>query len=296
MPRRITPHDDRVDRRLAYTKSANGFLLLSIVVAIVSTTTCRAGEDLFVQDASFPKSHVLAEAAILRTLHETTPVFSTRVTLAGIVTALRSEGISARLDNVALETLGISSDEQIDWRRSPLSLAVSLEQSLQDFDLTWIIRGGTLLITTEEKAEEEIRTKIYRVSGMVEVSRVPSLGRQTQQVAWQEGVDFDTLIETIALAIEPEAWDFLGGPGTIAGHVTGGHQFLIVSQTDRVHDKVEIFLRRLQHLGGTIRPGAVSLPTKLPQTSQLPEVGRDKWSRRSSRLPGSVPPGAGGFF
>ncbi len=154
----------------------SGFLLLSAVIVTGSVTTCRAGQEPFVQDASFPESHVLAEEAILRKLHGTNPAFTIPATLAGAVTSLQRQGIRARLDVSALEDFGISTDEQVDWHRSPVSLAASLEQSLHDLELTWLIRGGTLLITTNEKAEAEIRTKIYRVSGLIEFTRIPSVG------------------------------------------------------------------------------------------------------------------------
>ena len=274
-------------RRIAFTKLTSGCLLLGVVVATGSATMCRADKAPFVRDASFPESHVQAEEAILRKLHKTYPAFLAPTTLNGIVTSLKSIDISARLDVLALEDLGITSDEHVDWHGSPVSLVASLEQSLYEFDLTWIIRGGALLITTQDNAEQQMRTKIYRVSGIVEFRQIPLWGGNARQAAWQDRYDFDTLIENISIAVEPDTWEYLGGSATITAHATVRHQFLIVSQTDRVHDMVEIYLWRLNQLGGARQPRSVSPSTTLTQSSKLPEVGRDNSSRRSLRLPGS---------
>ena len=140
------------------------------------------------------------------------------------------------------------------------------------------------MITTKEVAEETIRTKIYRVTGLVERYTAPALGQHEWQVGRQTRYDFDTLIENITYAIEPDSWEDLGGPGTLASHVTSSDQYLIVSQTDRVHKQVEIFLRRLHQLG---RGGAmfVSRSWASRRPARLPEVGRGNTLPQRSKLP-----------
>ena len=72
--------------------------------------------------------------------------------------------------------------------------------------------------------------------------------------------DFDTLIDLITTTIEPDSWDEVGGPGTIAEFPT--NLSLVISQTQEVHDKISDLLeqlRRLQDLQVTIEVRFITL-------------------------------------
>ncbi|HUE72483.1 MAG TPA: hypothetical protein VMP01_16485 [Pirellulaceae bacterium] len=94
-----------------------------------------------------------------------------------------------------------------------------------------------------------------------------SAGRPSQSMGSGPGglgggviADFDTLIDLITTTIEPESWDDVGGPGTIAEFPT--NLSLVVSQTQEVHDKISDLLeqlRRLQDLQVTIEVRFITL-------------------------------------
>lgn len=72
--------------------------------------------------------------------------------------------------------------------------------------------------------------------------------------------DFDSLIELITTTVDPESWEELGGPGTIAPFET--NLSLVVSQTQEVHDRLADLLkqlRRLQDLQVTIEVRFITL-------------------------------------
>jgi general secretion pathway protein D len=72
--------------------------------------------------------------------------------------------------------------------------------------------------------------------------------------------DFDTLIELITTTIEPDSWDEVGGPGTIAEFPT--NLSLVISQTQEIHEKISDLLeqlRRLQDLQVTIEVRFITL-------------------------------------
>lgn len=72
--------------------------------------------------------------------------------------------------------------------------------------------------------------------------------------------DFDQLIELITTTVEPESWEELGGPGSIAPFST--NLSLVVSQTQEVHDRLADLLaqlRRLQDLQVTIEVRFITL-------------------------------------
>ncbi|MBI1248053.1 general secretion pathway protein GspD [bacterium] len=72
--------------------------------------------------------------------------------------------------------------------------------------------------------------------------------------------NFDQLMELITTTVEPDSWDELGGPGTIAPFST--NLSLVVSQTQEVHDRLADLLaqlRRLQDLQVTIEVRFITL-------------------------------------
>ncbi|MEK6249185.1 MAG: hypothetical protein N2C12_13470, partial [Planctomycetales bacterium] len=58
--------------------------------------------------------------------------------------------------------------------------------------------------------------------------------------------DFDSLINLITTTIEPDSWEDVGGPGTVAPFET--NLSLVVSQTQEVHEKIADLLRQLRRL------------------------------------------------
>jgi len=69
-------------------------------------------------------------------------------------------------------------------------------------------------------------------------ARVPSVG------SLPEDLDFDTLIDLITSTIAPQAWDTVGGPGSIEADVP--HVALVLSQTQGVHDEISRLLTLLR--------------------------------------------------
>lgn len=72
--------------------------------------------------------------------------------------------------------------------------------------------------------------------------------------------DFDSITDLITTTIQPETWDTVGGPGSIAGFPT--NLSLVVSQTQDVHEEIADLLeqlRRLQDLQVTIEVRFITL-------------------------------------
>ena len=92
-------------------------------------------------------------------------------------------------------------------------------------------------------------------------------GRQPQTLGGGPGglgggvvADFDTLIELITTTVEPDSWDEVGGPGTIADYPN--NLSLVISQTQEIHEKISDLLeqlRRLQDLQVTIEVRFITL-------------------------------------
>jgi hypothetical protein len=61
--------------------------------------------------------------------------------------------------------------------------------------------------------------------------------------AW---TDYDSLIELITSTVQPQTWDVVGGPGSIAPMAVRGEDVIVLSQTQDVHDEIEALLGRLR--------------------------------------------------
>ena len=58
--------------------------------------------------------------------------------------------------------------------------------------------------------------------------------------------DFDSLIDLITTTIDPDSWDDVGGPGSIAEFAT--NLSLVISQTQEVHEKIDKLLAQLREI------------------------------------------------
>ena len=98
---------------------------------------------------------------------------------------------------------------------------------LDDLDLTFVIQHEVLNITSKEKADEILTTKVYPVEDLL-------AGRR----------NWGPLMNTIKSTIQPDAWDDNGGPGSIQPFIVGS--LLVISQKRDVHDEIRDLLAQLR--------------------------------------------------
>ncbi len=134
------------------------------------------------------------------------------------------------LDIKALDEIGVAGDTPVTHQLKGLTLRQEIRWLLKRVDptLTYSIRDEALLFTTREAAEENLSTFLYPVWDLL--LDTPGHG-------------YDSLIGLITRMIEPDTWDEVGGPGSVAETEFG---CLIVSQTDLVHEKVQELLAELR--------------------------------------------------
>ncbi|NBP52496.1 MAG: hypothetical protein EBU70_15190, partial [Actinobacteria bacterium] len=88
--------------------------------------------------------------------------------LRDVVAALQDQqGIPVQLDARALEDAGLDLETPVTKNVSNVALRSALRLLLSDVDLTYIIKDEVLLITTKEKAEENLVVKVYPVADLV---------------------------------------------------------------------------------------------------------------------------------
>ena len=139
------------------------------------------------------------------------------------------------LDGRALEEAGIDSESPITFTGQGMTARAALRRVLGDLDLTALVRDEALVITTREKAGEELDVRLYPLPWGYRM---------------QGAVDFQALIDLIQNSVGgPGDWADGGGNGVIRPLGDGAAALLVVTQTAEVHDAVEGLLRGLHEQG-----------------------------------------------
>lgn len=174
-------------------------------------------------------SHLLATLAEETTLEvDETPLVE--------VLALLSEqhNVPIKLHVLGLEEIGLSGDVPV-YRMSVsgVTLRSALDTILRELDLRLTIRDEALLITTQQSAETNLLTRIY----------------------WMDATgisnEFASIMGIIETTMEPDTWEALGGPSTMAPLVLKERAGLTVSATLDVHLQIEALFQvmRENHFG-----------------------------------------------
>lgn len=139
--------------------------------------------------------------------------------------------VTILIDKVALEEIGLTVDVPVEISLSGVSLKSFLKLMLHDLDLTLLIRGDVLMVTTPEAAEQSLLNRIYWIAGT-------GLPQQ----------DANSIMEIIGSSIHPETWDLLGGPSTITSARVSNPQRvgLVISTTLETHLEIEAFFETLR--------------------------------------------------
>lgn len=168
-----------------------------------------------------------AEIRIMESLEEKTELEFVDEPLAFIFQVIKERHeIPVHFDTNALE------DESLDPTSDIASIDVSgiklknaLVLMLDRLSLTYLVRNEVLVITSKNKAEETLITRMYRIAEN-----------------WE--VDEEDFADTILRMVGPDSWDSVGGPGAIKA-VPGG---LFVSNTASVHRDIEKVCAKLDVL------------------------------------------------
>lgn len=185
-------------------------------------------------------------------------------------------GLPILLATKKLEEAAINPDMRVTISLHNLTLEAFLRNFTRELGLTFFVRDEVLQITTPEDAGSQLITRIYPVLDLVarRTSVQESNSAVTSRTAGGRGgaADYDSLIDCITTTIDPDTWDDVGGPGSIAQFDNAG--VLIISQTWDVHPKIGKLLNSLRRVKGlqglpTIAPlASVSKPVLSPDSKQ----------------------------
>ena len=188
-------------------------------------------------------------------------------TLADVVDFLRDfTGVNIVLDTPALEEEGIGSSTAVNMKLAGVSLRSALRLILDPIGLTYLVKDDVIVITSQTQVAGELRTRVYPVADLVVAGPGPrdgGAGAGFGGGGGRGGADDDDddddsggdddsagdagaagLRDLLESVIAPNAWDAVGGPGSVQYSRNGNA--LIVSQTAAVHEQVTDLLTRLR--------------------------------------------------
>ena len=194
----------------------------------------------------------IAEARIDAVLdkHLTAPLEYVDTPLLDIVAQLQEEyTLPIILDSAALDEVAISADTEVSISLSNITLRSALDLILREpglEDLTYIIDKEVLLITTKDRANETLQTKVYRVDDFEHFAEVPSESSSKSDC-------FSPLTSVIVRCVAYDSWKANGtGEGAIQLMQPG---MLVVSQTRSVHQEIKALLESLRIVKAEIEKG-----------------------------------------
>ncbi len=107
-----------------------------------------------------------------------------------------------------------------------ISLRSALRLLLGPLDFNYVIKDEVLLITTKEKCDAELRTRLYPVQDLLDRTV-------------QENLNLNPASDLIAMitgSVAPTTWDEVGGPGSIKYLAVA--KCLVIGQTEEIHEQI----------------------------------------------------------
>lgn len=145
-------------------------------------------------------------------------------------------GAPVRLDRRALEDAGLDADTPLTATMHPMPIRKAVHRALEIIDLASYVDEGTLVITTKEKSDERLIVRVHDVTDLVVKDLDDPLA----------GTNYQSLFEVIHSVIAPETWDVVGGQAALRPFSGPGIEAVVVSQTEPIHDEIEVLLIKLR--------------------------------------------------
>jgi hypothetical protein len=143
--------------------------------------------------------------------------------------------------NVVVDAKGME-DSGIDLATTLVSLSLEnvswgsvLDVLASQAGLTWAIKDGVLLITTEERASQDLTTRVYPTADLTS--------------------DHEALVRAIKTTIAPGSWRDSGGPGSIFPGPGSRPDRLVIHHAYRVHRQVRQLLSALRSIAAETGAG-----------------------------------------
>jgi hypothetical protein len=181
------------------------------------------------------RKHPVSDERVRAALAEDTSLEFIETPLQDVIEYLMDlHKINIEVDQKSLEEVGLDREMPVTRNLKNVSLRSALRLVLRESDLTFMVRGGVLIITTPETAESEMITRVYPIAGLVR--------EQDALADADRKADAGELLQVITGFVQPATWEEVGGPGSAVVL----RDTLIVSNNEQVQDEVAALLKLLK--------------------------------------------------
>ncbi|TWU04552.1 hypothetical protein [Stieleria varia] len=209
-------------------------------IAIVGLMALMGASHCIAQDA---KISTTADS-LLATLKRPCKFDLSSASLNDVAVAVRKQfNVNVIVQDHAFEQIGLE-DVRVTYRAEGVSLRSALLSMLDEFDATFAIRWESIVLTTNERADEYWRPAVYAVTDLVSVEPIqPQSPDITGPLYRSAFADFDSLIQLIHTFAAPDTWSAGTGPSSdCIGITVGDTHLLVVSQSESTHAEIERLL------------------------------------------------------
>ncbi|QGJ69823.1 Hypothetical protein PBC10988_15100 [Planctomycetales bacterium 10988] len=188
-----------------------------------------------IRGMSLDEENEEARAKIYAQLKEKTNIQFVDTPISDVLDYLMAEmSIPIVVKHKAFEEEGSSPrDSSITLQPREISFEHALNLILNEFDATWYVENGVLIVSTKTEEEYNLKTKVYKISPLIQAENHDEMAALARQV-----------ILTITGTINPDSWSTVGGPGSL----TVWRETLIIKASPRTHDQIERLFQTLLKL------------------------------------------------
>ncbi|MFO0809740.1 MAG: hypothetical protein U0746_14045 [Gemmataceae bacterium] len=178
-----------------------------------------------------------AEMRLMQTLNSPLPAEFKAARLQDAIDYLSNKtGQAIFLDKAMLDEAGTSYDTPVTFNaRTPVTMRTILRSVLSQANLTYVVREGTVQVTTPQRAKDMMVTKAYYVGDLIGAAGLPfgsqplAPGGDSAQMNLQVAM----IMEMIRTSIDPLSWNGQGGTGSIGYNIQT--MSLVIRQSAEVH-------------------------------------------------------------
>ena len=204
-----------------------------------------------------------ADLKIEKALDSPTELAFVETPLAAVLETLGdTHEIPIRIDQRALEDVGVSSEVAVTKEVKGVSLASALGLMLGDHGLTYVLNNEALLVTTPEEAEMMPLARVYPIADLLDPA--------------DPSGSAEAVVHAITSCIDPVTWRAVGGRGDLGVIPPARPTALVVRQQYSVQRNVDRLLRCLRGLremkpAGAAQPASV-VPPSTPMTLRIAQA------------------------
>lgn len=190
---------------------------------------------------SIPKPMFVGESAeetaqreaVERALDKNVEIAFDNTPLAEVAKRLSEiSGLKVELDSPGLKDAGIELNTRVTLSLKQITLRSALKILLRRVDRTYVVKEGSLMITSPDKAATVLRTAIFPVADLID--DFDSSGRRI--------VNYESVIELLTSQAAPGAWEAASGPAPVKEY----DGTLTLTQPPEVIEQTQLVLAALR--------------------------------------------------